>query len=285
MSEPDSRGATLPPWRFFDVTVGAIRRLSPTFARMTVTGPDLDRFADLGLDARVKVVLPDPSGGYVHLPREGDWYPRWRQLPKAARNPLRTYTTRCVRPDRAEVDIDIVLHGQGDGAATSGWVHRTEVGQALVLLGPDAESTRPHGGVEFVAPGPDERLILVGDETAVPAIANIVGLLPAQTSGEVWLEVPDERDVDMVDASQQLAVSWMVRGDRPHGERLLGALREHSARGPTVTPRGAPPAARAWVAGEAGLVRSVRRHLIQDRGVARSDITFMGYWKRGCVGG
>ncbi len=279
----------LPAWRFFDVTVCGIRRLSPTFARMTVTGSDLDQFLDLGQDARVKVVLPAPCGGYENLPRGSDWYPRWRELPKATRNPLRTYTTRYVRPDRGEVDIDIVLHGDNDRGTASGWAGRLERGQPLVLLGPDAASTQPHGGVEFVSPGPGERLILVGDETAVPAIANIVRQLPEETIGEVWLEVPVELDADVVDLCPQLAVSRMARGDRPHGELLLGALREHAAARAAVVSRESQPSAaaptRAWVAGEADLVRSVRRHLIEDRGVRREQITFMGYWKRGCVGG
>lgn len=287
MSDPNVHGSTLPPWRFFDVAVCGIWRLSPTFTRITLTGPDLDQFADLGQDARVKVVLPDPSGGYAKLPRGGDWYPLWRQLPKAARNPLRTYTTRYVRPDRGEVDIDIVLHGGDNGAATPGWAHRLKVGQPLVLLGPDVASAQPHGGVEFVTPKPGERLILVGDETAVPAMANIISQLPEETIGEVWLEVPVQRDAEVVDVGPRLAVCRMARGNRPHGELLLGALREHAVERAASLSREpvSPGPARAWVAGEAGLVRQVRRHLVEDRGIKREQITFMGYWKRGRVGG
>ncbi|MGB3593556.1 MAG: siderophore-interacting protein [Ornithinimicrobium sp.] len=289
MSDSDGLPAIVPPWRFFDVTVCGIRRLSPTFVRMTVTGHDLDQFMDLGHDARVKVVLPAPSGGYDHLPRGGEWYLRWRQLPRATRNPLRTYTTRYVRPDCREVDIDIVLHGENEAAAGPGWAHRLEVAQPLVLLGPDATSPLPHGGVEFVTPGPGERLILVGDETAVPAIANIVSQLPEATTAEVWLEVPVGPDAHVVDVPAQMTVTTVARGDRAHGELLLRALREHADAASAVISRQAQPSSPgptlAWVAGEAGFVRSVRRHLIEERRVDREHITFMGYWKRGCVGG
>ena len=88
----------MPAWRFYPVRVPRTRRLSPSFLRVTFTGPDLDRLADNGYDQRIKLVLPLPDGGAAELPDGPDWYPQWRALPEDRRAPIRTYTVRAVRP-------------------------------------------------------------------------------------------------------------------------------------------------------------------------------------------
>lgn len=37
----------------------------------------------------------------------------------------------------------------------------------------------------------------------------------------------------------------------------------------------------AWIAGEAGPVKRLRRYLVQEVGVDRKQIAFMGCWKQG----
>ena len=96
---PDPRAARLGtgPYTVFAARVREARRLSPSFLRVTFTGDDLDLFADLGNDQRIKLVLPLPGCGLTYLPSGPDWYPQWRQLDDARRNPIRTYTARQVR--------------------------------------------------------------------------------------------------------------------------------------------------------------------------------------------
>lgn len=298
-------------WRFFDVTVARLERLSPSFLRVTFTGDDLGEYADLGLDARTKLILPTPDGGHAHLPRGEDWYLQWRELPDEHRNPIRTYTTRAVRPDLAEVDVDVVLHG--DSGPASRWANRAQVGNPMVLMGPNALSDGPHGGVEFRQPATGRPVLLAGDETAVPAIATILSQLPAYCTGAAFLEVPAEGDrLDLV-APEGVAVTWLARGQRPHGDLLVPAVREVAG---TMT-GAARAAARAtqeledvdideeilwevpdpdavtesaevaegevyaWFAGEAGVIRALRRHLVGDLGVDRAAVSFMGYWRAG----
>ncbi|MFJ8688604.1 siderophore-interacting protein [Micromonospora wenchangensis] len=296
--------ATLPvaPWRLFDVQVRATRRLSPSFLRVTFTGPDLDRFADNGYDQRIKLVLPAPGRPGVHLPAGDDWYTHWRALPEQERCPIRTYTVRAVRPHLAEVDVDLVLHG--DHGPAGRWALRVRPGDEAGLLGPDAGYDGEHGGIEF-RPPPAGRLLLAGDETAVPAISAILERLPLDARGEVLLEVPDPADVLPVSAPPGVTVSWLARAGGGHGSRLLPAVAAAAQRllartgatpaeavvdvdvdvaplweVPTPT---APVPVYAWLAGEAGVIRALRRHLVAERGVDRRAVAFMGYWRLGRV--
>ncbi|MBO4160427.1 MULTISPECIES: siderophore-interacting protein [Micromonospora] len=297
--------ATLPvaPWRLFDVQVRAARRLSPSFLRVTFTGPDLDRFADNGYDQRIKLVLPLPGRPGVHLPGGADWYSHWRALPEDERCPIRTYTVRAVRPYLAEVDIDLVLHG--DSGPAGRWALRARPGDEAGLLGPDAGHHGDHGGIEFRPPDAGQ-LLLAGDETAVPAISAILERLPLDARGRVLLEVPERADVLPLVAPPGVTVDWLPRDGGDHGSRLLPAVAAaahhllsdvgaHPTGGPTVdvdvdtdqavlwevpTPT-APVPVYAWLAGEAGVIRALRRHLVADRGMDRRAVAFMGYWRHG----
>ncbi len=312
------------PFRMFDVQVRRVEKLSPSFLRVTFTGHDLHEFADNGLDQRIKLVFPAPDGGYEHLVRTGEWYAAWRAQPEERRNPLRTYTVRAVRPETSEVDIDLVLHG--DAGPASRWALAARPGSEIVLLGPNDLWTGAHGGVEFSRPVRSHALLLAGDETAVPAIASILGSLPADEVGEVFLEVPYEGDVLPVTAPAGVNVTWLAREGRAHGDLLVPAVREAADRllernvcaathsltcaarglGPRTggaaeledvdidtdilwevpvdedgTPLVACAELYAWLAGEASVIKTLRRHLVSERGVDRRSVAFMGYWREG----
>ncbi|WP_196930153.1 siderophore-interacting protein [Micromonospora ureilytica] len=295
---------TLPiaPWRVFDVAVRAVRRLSPSFTRVTFTGTDLDRFADNGYDQRIKLALPLPGQRRGTLPDGADWYAAWRALPEHLRNPIRTYTVRAVRPHLAEVDVDLVLHG--DSGPATRWARRASVGDEIALVGPDAGYDGNHGGVEF-RQSTGGMLLLAGDETAVPAISSICERLPLDARGTVVLEVPDAADVLPLVAPPGVEVRWLSRGADGYGSRLVPAV--VAAAGELLTP-GASKADQpapdvdvdteilwevpeevasvplyAWLAGEAGVIRNLRRHLVTERGLDRRAVAFMGYWRLGHV--
>ncbi|MDG9676065.1 siderophore-interacting protein [Micromonospora sp. DH14] len=293
---------TLPiaPWRVFTVTVRAVRRLSPSFTRVTFTGADLDRFADNGYDQRIKLALPLAGQRGATLPHGADWYAQWRALPEHLRNPIRTYTVRAVRPHLAEVDVDLVLHG--DGGPATRWARRATVGDEIALVGPDAGYDGNHGGVEF-RQSAGSTLLLAGDETAVPAISGICARLPVDARGTVVLEVPAAADVLPLVAPPGVEVRWLPRGTDGYGSRLVPAvvaaagelLASDASRAaqpvPDVdvdteilweVPEEVPPVPLyAWLAGEAGVIRTLRRHLVADRGLDRRAVAFMGYWRLG----
>ncbi|RJL30118.1 siderophore-interacting protein [Bailinhaonella thermotolerans] len=290
------------PWRPFAVRVHGLTRLSPSFLRATFTGDDVDVFADNGYDQRVKLVVPLPDHGIDAFPLDADWYAGWRALPDEKRNPIRTYTVRAVRP--GEVDIDLVLHGSGDHPAgpAATWAAAAEPGDRAVLIGPDARYTDgPHGGLEFrPAPGAGP-FLLAGDETAVPAIASILERLAPDATGEAFLEVPHAADALDLTAPEGVRVTWLPREGEPHGTGLIPAVREAAARllpraasdaplgdvnvdedilweVPDAPPGGSPY---AWLAGEAGVIKTLRRCLVSEHGMDRRAVAFMGYWRVG----
>jgi NADPH-dependent ferric siderophore reductase len=292
-------------WRFFDVAVAVVTRMSPSFVRLTLTGPDLDSFADNGWDQRFKIVLPDAHGSFDALPRDPEWYATWRRLPADRQNPVRTYTVRAVRHEPREVDVDLVLHG--DGGPASRFAGRARAGDRLVLLGPNRAYDGPHGGLEFRPParhvGPT---LLVGDATAAPAVLSILEASPAGAFGEAVLEVPDAWDLADVDAPAGFRLTWLVRqgpvsglseameeaalrlGARPGGTSARdGGLLEPA---PDELVWDVPESSEtdglyAWVAGESSVVTGLRRQLVRDLGVDRRAVAFMGYWRAGRPGG
>ncbi len=288
------------PWRVFAVEVRALRRLGPSFLRVTLTGPDLDRFADNGYDQRIKLALPPVDGASGELPDGPDWFPRWRELPDALRSPIRTYTVRAVRPEAYEVDVDMALHG--DGGPATRWARRARLGDRIAVVGPDAGWDGPHGGVEFQPPA-GATLLLAGDETAAPAICAILERLPADARGHALVEVPETGDELPCRPPAGVTVTWLPRDGAPHGSRLTPAVTSLAGRlVPVPVAAGAAPLAEvdvdrdilwevperpdgaalyAWLAGEAAVIRGLRRHLVTERGMDRRAVAFMGYWRAG----
>ncbi|TWX41059.1 siderophore-interacting protein [Frigoribacterium sp. ACAM 257] len=304
-----------PAHRPYRVRVAALQALSPHFVRVTFTGDDLGDFGVDGLDQRIKLVLPLEATGYDTFPTD-DWWPSWRALPAHQQNALRTYTARAVRPQLREVDVDFVSHG--DQGAAAAWLARTRVGDEAMLIGPDATSGVTGSGVEW-APGRASTVMIAGDETAVPAISSIVESLPADARGCVFLEVPTAGDVLPLVAPPGVAVHWLPRsGDGAaqhpaggegvaYGVPLQTAVRGWTARYVTAWHRGVDleevdiehdilwdvPQGEAqhgaalqgelyaWLAGEAGAIKALRRFLVSEVGVDRRQVAFMGYWRLG----
>lgn len=293
---------TVSPFRLFDVEVLRLRQLSPTFRRITLTGSDLGRFADNGFDQRIKLILPLPGVGFDHLARGDDWYQHWRTLPDHLRNPIRTYTVRAVRPEANELDVDFALHGESGPA--SRWAADAQPGDQVTVVGPDAAYSGTHGGLDFRAHNGAGHILLAGDETAAPAIASILECLPADAAGEVLLEVPHAVDALELTRPRGMRVTWLGRDGAAHGSRLDPALRAVAA-GLSAAEGGrasqplddvdvdsdllwevpeADPGTRglyAWLAGEAGVIKALRRYLVTDLGIDRRNVAFMGYWRLG----
>ncbi len=318
-------GDEIRPIRAFELEVSAVDQLTPHFRRITFRGADLDLFGSNAdgqtLDLRIKVMIPSPGHPLPALSADrgslrDDWYQKWRELDESVRGVMRTYTVRALRPAvaaaggrpavPAELDVDFVLHldsGQADGSpgAASGpaaeWAAAAQPGDAMTVIGPCAR-WGDCVGIEF-APGSAERVLLVGDETAVPAIAAILENLPEHVSGHAVLEVPSAADFLDLSVPPGVEVRWLARGDGAHGESLARSV------GTIVVPAACDvgeepedvdvdatilwetPAASsghglyAWLAGEAATIRGLRRYLVRDVGMDRNSVAFMGYWRKG----
>lgn len=306
---PSRGGADRPGYRPYRVAVARRERLTERFVRVTFTGPDLASFGPGGLDQRIKLVLPLPTGALADLGADdpeviaaGTWYARWRALPDHLRNPLRTYTARAARPDRGEFDVDFVVHGgRGPGAR---WAASAGPGDELLVIGPDAGSRHCTTGIDW-HPGAATEVLLAGDETAVPAMCGIVEALPAAVRATVLVETPSVGDALPIRGPAQLDVRWVARDPDAPGARLRALLRDWlaertdliaAARIPAPQPLAevdvdaellweAPPAPDgpfyAWLAGESAIIKDLRRLLVTEHGVDRGRVAFLGYWRRG----
>ena len=317
MEHQASRPVPLIPFR---VTVARAETLSPHFKRIVFQGPDLQNFADAGYDERIKILLPLPDGSlpapsfFEASPEDPlAWYQKWRTLPAERRNPLRTYTVRKVRHESEQIDVDFVIHDHAGPAGA--FAEAAKPGDQAIIIGPNAQAGGPVAGMDF-HPGQSRHLLLVGDETAVPAIAAIMDSLIRdhwQGDGVALIEVPTEEDRLPLPEHAEIRVIWTTCDESGHGHTLIEAMRSllenlpiHS---PTTAATEAPKefteididkellwetadAAQAdasihaddlyaWIAGEAAAVRELRRMLVRDRGMDRRNVSFMGYWRQG----
>ncbi|QEW02965.1 siderophore-interacting protein [Microbacterium lushaniae] len=290
--------------RFFRARLLSVTDVTPSFRRFTFGGPDLADYGDPGLDQRVKIVFPTAVAGLDAMPTEEDWYARWRAMDAATRPPFRTYTTRAVRNDLSEVDVDMVAH-EVIGPA-SAWIDGARIGDEVLIFAPTTAHTGVSFGIDFVPPAQTGCFLLAGDETAAPAIAVILEQLPAEARGIVVLEVPEEGDLAYLPQHPGFTYRMAARAGAPRHAHLERAVREashelvppgHGAEVEEIdidegilweVPRTAKGGAAlkrapmyAWLAGEAGAIKALRRHLVAEHGVDRRAVAFMGYWRDG----
>ncbi|TQN31425.1 NADPH-dependent ferric siderophore reductase [Haloactinospora alba] len=270
---PAAPSPTAAPFHFFDLYVVRTQRLSSTMLRITFGGHELTDFAAGGRDQRIKLFFPHPhqSRPVVPVDSGSEWFREWRAMAPEERGIMRSYTVRQQRWSPAEVDVDFALHGD-DGPA-SRWASRARPGDNVTALGPVVADNR---GVDFRPPAGTDWVLIAADETALPAAAGILAWLPADVPAHVWIEVPHAEDQQYLPTSSGANITWLPRDRFPQQRRgqLLDAVR--GAALPTGNPY-------AWVAGESATVRSLRRHLCDERGFSRSAVTFTGYWRLGAT--
>ncbi|MDA2804722.1 siderophore-interacting protein [Nocardiopsis suaedae] len=281
---------TASPNVLFDTRVCAVRRLSPGFVRLTVTGPHLGRFGPYGLDQRIKILVPDGAvpdvfgagAGDDGLLGEAEWRARWRSLPAGDRPLLRSYTVAGVRPEKREVDIDFYLHSSPGPA--SALAAAALGGERVLLSGPDVRRGRPAHGIQW-NPGPARRVLIAGDEAAFPAIRNILADLDPSVRADVLVEAADPADVVVAGAKEERhrPTAVLRAPDSGHGGPLVDAVadwaREHA---PGAAALG--PGFYAWTAAESTRVARMR-DLLRGAGIAPDRVHAQGYWNsRGRTG-
>lgn len=282
------------PLRVFDVVIRRVQDLGGHFRRITFAGAALDRFGVPGptLDLRVKLLLPVP-GHPVSRPGTADgtlhegWYQEWLRGDQASRGFLRSYTVRAVRttPAGRELDVDFALHAATGGPA-SDWALAAAPGQGILFIGPDATAVTATTALSAAGirwnPQQARRVLLAGDESAVPAISSILEDLPAGAVGHAFLEVEDPADFLAITTGSGVSISWLARtpSQAPRGALLEGAVRQ--ALGTTGPLDGQQ--LYAWVAAEAGTVKILRRYLVGQLGLDPGRSEFRAYWSLGKAG-
>ncbi|MBI7787427.1 siderophore-interacting protein [Pseudomonas aeruginosa] len=297
-----------PAYRLFNVELKRREQLSPALTRFVFGGPEVAEMKTLAADQRIKIFFPDASGQPPSLPGGSEWYQAYRSVEPARRPPMRTYTIRALRAEQEEVDVEFVLHGENGPA--SAWATHARIGDRLQLAAPNRQYGDDPGGYEWKPPAGVRNILLIADETALPAVAGILEELAGEAEPpvvEAFLEVPGEADILDLPAIPGARLHWLPRHQAGihsrNGERMIEAARQ--ARLPEREVAGgaaqeledidideeilwelASPESGsfyAWVAGESAAVMAIRRYLVQERGIDKRHLTLMGYWRLGKV--
>jgi NADPH-dependent ferric siderophore reductase len=258
-AEPSTR-IRRPPPAFRTVTVQATTVIGPRLRRVTLAGAELVGFPVPLPGASVRLLVPSLGTTALVVPT---WTGNEFLLPDGSRPALRTFTPRRVDPDAGELDLDVVLHG---GGVVSAWAAAVEAGAPCAISGPGR-------GYEIDADAPT--FLLAGDETALPAIAQLLEVLPATATVRVHVEVaaPDGRSPLPTHAGATITWHDLADPTDPGASMVAAVLAEPI-----------DASARIWVAGEAASVQRIRRHLFDEHAFPRPRATIRGYWKRGRTG-
>lgn len=239
-------------------TVRRTEQITPHMIRVVFSSED---FADNGFtDHYVKLLFSQPGVEYPEPLDMGvvrETYPR-EQWPT-----MRTYTVRSWDEDTKELAIDFVYHG--DEGVAGPWAAAAEPGDVLWFNGP--------GG----AYAPDEAAdwhLLVGDESALPAIGAAVEQLPPGARATVLVEVEDETEEQKLSGSGEVDLTWFHRAGSAdgRGDGLVAAVEALDLPAGDV---------QVFVHGEAGFVFRIRKNLFQERGLPRDRVSLSGYWRLG----
>jgi NADPH-dependent ferric siderophore reductase len=241
-----------PAFRLLEVR--GVEARTPRLQRLVLGGPALAGF-DVDLPAAsVRLLLPQPDGSLVIPVWNGNEF----LFADGSRPPIRTLTPLPAGNDD-EVTVDVVLHGPG---ALSTWARDARPGTPVALSGP---------GRGYEVDDSARAFLLVGDESALPAITTVVPALPLDATVDVVVEVTDPAARIVLPEHPRLTEQWCVASPSAPGAA------SHEA----VVERAVAPTTQVWAAGEAAAMQRLRKHLFDDRGVPRSAAVVRGYWKRG----
>ncbi len=256
MASSEPRLRREPP-RFRRLAVARLETLSPFLTRAILTGSELEGFPKPEPAASVRLLLPASGTSELVMP---EWNGNEFLLPGGQRPIIRTFTPRRFDPEKLELDIDIVLHEHG---AASGWANAAGPADPVAVSGP---------GRGYLIDPAAEAFFLAGDETAIPAIGQLMEEIDDAVPLRVIIEIA-HRDarVELPDRSD-VEITWVERD----ADDLPGAVLVAAVTGSTIE-RGT----RVWVAGEAGSLVAIRTHLFEGLGLERSEATVRGYWKHG----
>ncbi|MCF4995968.1 siderophore-interacting protein [Pseudomonas syringae] len=226
--------------------------LTPRMRRITVGGPELAGFVSLGTDDHVKLLFPQNAEQVAAL----ETLVLGAGKDNGPMPEMRDYTPRRYDLDTLELDIDFVLHG--DGPAST-WAEQAEPGQFLHIGGPRGS---------MIVPDIFDSYLLIGDETALPAIARRLEGLAANRKALVVVEVENGKEQQALESAAQVNVIWVLREGGK--DNLMTTVKQ------LQVPKGN---LYAWVATESKVSRQIRRVLLDEHGLDDKFVKAAGYWR------
>ncbi|MBK5552127.1 MULTISPECIES: siderophore-interacting protein [unclassified Pseudomonas] len=226
--------------------------LTPRMRRITLGGPELAGFVSLGTDDHVKLLFPQNAAQTAALETLVLGAGKTDQPMPA----MRDYTPRRYDLDSLELDIDFVLHG--DGPAST-WAEQAEPGQFLHIGGPRGS---------MIVPDIFDSYLLIGDETALPAIARRLEGLAANRRALVIIEVANGAEQQRLESAAQVNVIWVLRDGGKNN--LLTTVKQLQVPSGDLY---------AWIATETKVSRQIRRVLLDEHGLDDQFVKAVGYWR------
>jgi NADPH-dependent ferric siderophore reductase len=223
------------------LTVSTVQRLTPRMQRIVFTSPELQDFASAAPDDHVKLFFPVEDGGPMCM---------------------RDYTPRLFDTLTGSLTIDFALHDAGPATA---WALTAKVGDVLDIGGPRGSA---------VVPDDFDWYLLIGDETALPAMGRRVEELRAGVPVTTFAVVERAEERQAFRTEAQTRSYWIAREGQPLDDATLlrFALDDH------VLP---PGDGYVWIAAEAHTARALRGYMMETRGHPKAWIKAAGYWSRG----
>ncbi len=220
------------------LSVKAIDPITPNMLRITLIGEDLADFQSAAPDDHIKIF----PGGVTE------------------KRDMRDYTPRSFDPENRTLVIDFAVHDAGPATL---WALNAKVGDTLAIGGP--RGSLVISGVE--------RWVLIGDETALPAIGRRIEEADAGTRIIGIMTVADATDEQQFETQAALEIHWVHRPltQATDASGIIAALDQVDL----------DPKTFVWVASEASVARRVRRYLVNERGHPLGWIRASGYWMQG----
>jgi NADPH-dependent ferric siderophore reductase len=237
------------------LTVKKAWRLTPNMIRVIFAGPELDGFPEGREGGNCKLLIPDHDESKEHFAA---------RLSEGQSLVKRTYTVRKFDAGTQELSIDFVAHG--DEGPASRWASHATAGDFLGFAGPSTPKV-----AHFEA----DWYLVAADPSAIPVAAAALEAMPREAKGVAIFEITSEEDRQDIDMPKGIEVHWLLHADPHHAstaqETLIRSLDWPAGRVQTC------------IAGESGVIRTLRAFLSQEKQVPREDTYISGYWKIGLI--
>ena len=237
------------------LTVKDVFSLSPHMVRVVFTAPELES-KPVGCEgANCKIFIPNKKQNPDDL---------IEQILNGPRPTVRTYTVRNFRKDVLELDIDFVIHS--DGGPASNFAMNAMPGDFLGFRGPSDVKIKDYYADWY---------LLAADMSAIPVVAATLEKLPRNAMGMAIIEVQSEDDIQNIDAPMGINMNWLIHSD-PHKQSRAQEAMIRAKKFPDGI-------IQTCIAGESGVIKSLRKFFKDETQIPNDDIYISGYWKIGLI--
>jgi NADPH-dependent ferric siderophore reductase len=253
----------MPAPLYVNARVCNIKDITSHLRRISVQQQLLKEIGSLAPGAHFKVLIPAIKGEQAILPDLSSGRPYWAD--QNNKPVIRTYTVRNLDRVNGILDVEFVLHG--DIGSASAWAAEASINDHLGLG--IKKPAKMHQWADWY--------LFAGDETATPAIAALLESLPPETKGMAFLEADSPSEIFTINTKSTVEVHWLTReGKLPeHSGKLVNAIKD------VVVPDAAHYSKYAWIAGEHGIVKAMKKYISEQLGFDREELHTTVYWTAG----